>query len=205
MASLRHDDFSILSSNCLGGEVYRYFALPYRTPTVGLFFFGEDYIRFVEDLPRHLTQPLSFAKRSRYDAINELRARRALTYPIGLLNGMEIQFLHYESETAAREKWTRRCARVNLGNLFLLYNDMDGFQEEYFTRFEKLDYSRKIFLSARHRPSPCCIHVREYDGQPCIGDLLKEHYLPRYLDMVQWLNEGLIRPVAGGNGRSAFR
>lgn len=35
---LNRCDFSIISNNCWGGSVYRYFGLPYQSPTAGLFF-----------------------------------------------------------------------------------------------------------------------------------------------------------------------
>jgi uncharacterized protein (DUF1919 family) len=202
---LHHRDFSIISSNCLAGEIYRQYALPYRTPTVGLFFFGDDYLRFIEDLPRNLTRSLSFRASSQHEAINEMRSRRNLNYPIGVLGDLEIQFLHYGSEAEAREKWERRCARVNPDNLFFIYNDLDGFKEEFFSRFETLPYPRKIFLSARRRPSPCCICIEEYEGQPCIGDLFKDPYLARHFDVAGWLNENKTRRVPGGKGTASPR
>ena len=45
-------DFSIISNNCWGGLVYQYFGMEYLTPTVGLFFFPEDYLNFCKDFRR---------------------------------------------------------------------------------------------------------------------------------------------------------
>lgn len=36
---LTRSDFSIISNNCWAGTVYRYFGLPYQSPTAGLYFF----------------------------------------------------------------------------------------------------------------------------------------------------------------------
>jgi len=199
MVFLHNRSFSIISSNCLGGEIYRRYALPYRTPTVGLFFWGEDYIRFVENLERNLKSPISFRTHSQHEAINEMRSRRALHYPVGVINDIEIQFLHYDSEAEARAKWVRRCARVNPDNLFFIYNDLDGFKDEYLIRFEKLHFPRKLFLSARHLPFECCVHINEYEGEPCIGDLFKDPYLTRHVDVSRWLNGNGIQPGAGRN------
>lgn len=43
-------DFTIISNNCWGGMIYESYNLPKNSPTVGLFFFAEDYIRFLKDL-----------------------------------------------------------------------------------------------------------------------------------------------------------
>lgn len=45
-AKLTNTDFSIISNNCWGGHVYRRYGLPYTSPTVGMYFFSEDYINF---------------------------------------------------------------------------------------------------------------------------------------------------------------
>lgn len=35
---LRSTDFTVISNNCWAGTVYRYFNLPYLSPTCGLYF-----------------------------------------------------------------------------------------------------------------------------------------------------------------------
>ena len=57
---LNRCDFSIISNNCWGGSVYRYFGLPYQSPTAGLYFFASDYVRFSANLRHYLASPLEF-------------------------------------------------------------------------------------------------------------------------------------------------
>ena len=45
---LNRADFTVISNNCWAGSVYRYFGLPYLSPTAGLYFFASDYIKFVQ-------------------------------------------------------------------------------------------------------------------------------------------------------------
>lgn len=52
--------FTIISNNCWGGHVYRYFDLPYDSPTIGLYFFSSDYLKFVSNLHFYLNQELQF-------------------------------------------------------------------------------------------------------------------------------------------------
>ena len=47
---LRNTDFSIICNNCWAGYVYRRFGLPYLTPTVGLYFFPEDFLKLCSDV-----------------------------------------------------------------------------------------------------------------------------------------------------------
>lgn len=50
-SSLIGKSFTILSNNCWGGHVYRYFSLPYLTPTIGLYFYPDDYLKFITSVP----------------------------------------------------------------------------------------------------------------------------------------------------------
>ena len=51
---LNRADFTIISNNCWAGSVYRYFGLPYLSPTAGLYFFASDYIKFVSNLQHYV-------------------------------------------------------------------------------------------------------------------------------------------------------
>lgn len=53
-------DFSIISNNCWAGPVYRYFGLPNKSPTEGLYFFASYYVRFSANLRHYLSSHLEF-------------------------------------------------------------------------------------------------------------------------------------------------
>ena len=59
-AKLKNRDFTIFCNNCVGAGIYHKYGLKYTTPTVGLFFFSEDYIyiKFLEKIDWYLKQPL---------------------------------------------------------------------------------------------------------------------------------------------------
>ena len=48
-SKLKNTLFTIISNNCYAGWVYRYFNLPYYTPTVGLFIMTDDYIKLLNN------------------------------------------------------------------------------------------------------------------------------------------------------------
>ena len=52
-----------------------------------------------------MAQELKFGAVSKYKD-------RAKTYPLGLLDDIEIHFTHYKSEEEAHEKWERRTASM---------------------------------------------------------------------------------------------
>jgi uncharacterized protein (DUF1919 family) len=149
------------------------------------------FVDLVSDLQGHLRSPLEFVTRSRYAEVNEYRAKQASPYPIGLLDHrIEIQFLHYRSPEEAREKWERRCRRLNFSRLAVkLSADKDGCTPELVNRFASLPLPRKLVLSARlYSGVDCAVQVRDYitDGMRMYRRSLK------FFDLVTWLNDGCI-------------
>ena len=49
-------DFSIISNNCFAGIVYQHFNLQYNTPTVGLYFYPDEYIKFCKKFDYYIGQ-----------------------------------------------------------------------------------------------------------------------------------------------------
>lgn len=153
---LSNTQFTIISNNCWGGTVYAAHNLPKQSPTVGLFFMAQDYIKFVSDLKEYLNSELSFIapEDSKWrDAPQVSGDSRFGSYPVGILsNGnesVEIFFLHYHSEQEAKEKWERRCKRVNWNRLLVKFNDQNGCSEENLCEFLTLPYKNKIFFTCK--------------------------------------------------------
>lgn len=147
--SIKNKNFSVISNNCWAGRVYQYLDMPYLSPTAGLYFFAPDYIKFVSDLRRYLATPLRFidAKDSKY--YEELQKRNQTEKPIGILDDVEIVFLHYKTREEAEEKWNRRKERVNFDNIILKLSRMDLCTEKEIEEFDKLPFKNKFVLNNR--------------------------------------------------------
>lgn len=57
---LKSTDFTIISNNCWGGMIYESYNLPKQTPTVGMFFMAEEYLKFLSDLKGYINGELTF-------------------------------------------------------------------------------------------------------------------------------------------------
>ena len=92
-----------------------------------------------------------------------------------LLGGkVEIQFLHYHSETEAAEKWYRRAARVNWDKLFIIGMEQNLCTEDCIRAFDKLNFERKLFFSSKDLPdlkSNCFLDIFAEQGE--VGDPYK--------------------------------
>lgn len=89
---LEKKEFSIISNNCWGGLIYPYYGLPYMSPTAGLYFFDEDYIKFVCDLKKYIQMDLIIIDAKQSKHCKELYERGQEHCPIGLLGDVEIVF-----------------------------------------------------------------------------------------------------------------
>lgn len=144
-------DTSIISSNCFAGRIMQDLGMQYNTPTLGLYFFADDYIEFLSHLKYYLTEAkLEFLDQSRYPLGNERRAKWTHWYPIGLLGGkVEVQFLHYHTEKEAAEKWYRRARRVNFDKLFVIGMEQNLCTIHNIKAFDSLPFENKIFFSSK--------------------------------------------------------
>jgi uncharacterized protein (DUF1919 family) len=199
---LTQTDFTIISNNCWGGMIYESYNLPKESPTVGLFFMASDYIRFLDHLKEYLTNAkLTFINpqdsRWKKDVESDKRFGH---YPIGVLkldekdSGVEIFFLHYKDEQQAREKWQRRCKRVNYDKLLVKFNDQNGCTEEDVEKFAQLPYKNKLFFTIRgvcRKYSNSCLRV------VVVTQILEKRFITashepfgktRYLDVTKELN-----------------
>lgn len=135
---------TIVSNNCWGGHVYRYFNLPYASPTVGMFFFADDYIKFLKRLEYYLSLDLHFKPLEASKYKEALIKKNHISCPIGVLDDIEIIFLHYRSNEEALMKWNRRKERINLNNVIVKMSEMNKCTPDLLYEFDKLPFERKF-------------------------------------------------------------
>jgi uncharacterized protein (DUF1919 family) len=189
---LKNQNFSIISNDCWAGEVYQHFNLAYNTPFVGLFLMAPCFVSLCEDLDV-LNDEIRFISKSKYDERNERRTQTKNFYPIGEIgDGIEIQFLHFNSEQEAVEKWNRRMTRLNRDNLFIkLDGSKDGATVELIDRFDRLPFANKVCLLVDDKHSNLSTVKCEgwvKDGAKMFG-ISSKHF-----SITNWLNGNGLRP-----------
>lgn len=147
--SIKNKNFSVISNNCWAGRVYQYLDMPYLSPTAGLYFFAPDYIKFVSDLRRYLATELRFIEPEESKYYEEIKKRNQTDKPIGILDDVEIVFLHYKTKEEAAEKWNRRKERVNFDNIILKFSRMDLCTEKEIEKFDSIPLKNKFVLNNR--------------------------------------------------------
>ena len=140
---LRNKGFVLISRNCWGGQIYQWLGLPYNTPFVGLFLFGPCYMKLLRNFDRYMKMELDFSKVSKYPDAN-------ITYPIGILDDIEIHFQHYENEEEARNKWNKRKQRMlksDRNDYFFSICDRRGIDVKDIKEFHGMNFKHKISFS----------------------------------------------------------
>lgn len=110
---LRNTNFSIFSSDCLGGIVYHDLKKEFTSPTINLSFSEDNYsfLNFCCDPDYYLNKKISFINNK--------------NYPKGVIEGDSIHqsiylsFIHYKNEDDAISCWNRRRVRVSENKVFL--------------------------------------------------------------------------------------
>lgn len=196
---LDHLSFTIISNNCWGGMIYESYGLCKQSPTVGMFFMAEDYIRFLSSLDRYLAGTLTFVPPSCSRWKKDLESDpRFGSYPVGKLEietdsgreSVELFFLHYRSEEEARAKWVRRTARIDRERLLVKFNDQNGCRMEHIRAFEQLPFRNKICFTAREYPG--CTSVVRHIRTPRRHRYIRASYEPfgnsRQVNITQLIN-----------------
>lgn len=141
---LNNTDFTIICNNCWGGYVYRRYGLPYTSPTIGLYLFAKDFLKLCNNLEYYTNLPLTFIDYATSKWKDVLIERKQTDVPIGVLDDIEIIFLHYKTREEALEKWTRRCQRINYNNLIFKFSKMNLCGEKELEQFDNINVNKKI-------------------------------------------------------------
>ncbi len=141
---LKTTKFTIISNNCWGGRLYEYFNLPKQTPTVGLYFFSDDYLKFCSNLQYYLSRPLELFTASESAHKDDLYKKNEMNVIVGKLDDVELVFLHYHDEKTIREKWERRISRINWNNIVLKFSYQNNCSPELIKQFCEIEGFSKI-------------------------------------------------------------
>ena len=175
-------EFSIFSNNCLAGSFYHDSGRKFTTPTINLSFDGPDFIRFLEK-PQH------------YLCIDPKFIQTDKPFPVGLIDDIEINFVHYKTEQDALDAWNRRKTRIVWENLFIVATDHDGlYLPEMLERFDALPYTNKIMFTARNYPQyPWAIQVPQFKKRnnvrimTAFANIRGQRYYETCFDIADWI------------------
>lgn len=185
---LKNKNFTILAPTCIAGVIYHELGQKFLSPTINLWMYDKDFLKFVHNLKDYLSYDLRFV-----DDIDDT--------PTAYLNDILIHFNHYHSNEEAKQKWDERKQRVNYDNLFIIMADQpDGgvITHEDMLSLKNVPCKGKVVLSVKEYddidyivhlpkdPEKDCVNMYMFDKSP----ILKRFRWEREWDYVSWLNSG---------------
>lgn len=184
-------NFTIISNNCWGGVCYEYFGLKKQTPTVGMYFFADEYIRFLSNLKDYLNKEINVCSAAESKYYDELVKREQSSVLVGFLGDVEFVLLHYHDKKSAIEKWKRRVNRINWDNMIYKFSYMNNCKDEHIKRFEEIairDNVKHFEFVPKEFPTfaNAIVIPSRKDGQ--IGN--DTFYWNKYINVVKFLNFG---------------
>lgn len=166
------------------------YGLQYTSPTIGLYLYESDYIKFVADLEKYLSHELIFIqpKESRFYAkLCQEFGTENLFFPIGQISDVEIMFLHYNSIDEAKKKWERRKKRINYSDILFKLSDRTDCNEDIIRAFCALPYKNKICFTKKEYPDlECTVCVDELNNLP--NGITEKDSTLKHIDITDLLN-----------------
>lgn len=184
---LKIKNLTIISNNCWAGIVSQYLGIKYYTPTIGLYFFSEEYIKFLERFDYYIKQKLEIidTKDSKY--YDEMIKKNHQNAIVGKLDDVEIVFLHMKTGKEAIEKWNKRVKRINRRNIIFKFCEQNECSSEHIKRFENLPFKNKICFTIKEYPEYKSViwFKDQFKNEEVVRDYYESH---KYLNIIDYIN-----------------
>ena len=190
---LNNTDFTIISNNCWGGVIYESFGLAKQSPTVGCYFFADDYLKFIRNLEYYFSLEIKMITAQEARHKEQIIKNGNTDCPIGVLDDVEIIFVHYKEAALAKDKWTRRVKRVNWDNLIFKFSYMNSCNKEQLKEFDSLELPGKkfMFVPEKEHQYKCGVYYPGFEDDDQIYN--DTFYYNRYFDVPAFINGNGIK------------
>ena len=185
---LKNKDFTIISNNCWGGICYEAYGLPKNSPTIGGYFFAEDYLKFVSNLEYYASLDIKMVPVTESKRADSLLERDGRPIWIGVLDDVEFVALHYADPQIAHDKWMRRVKRINWDNLIFKFSFQNDCTYEQLKEFDELELHGKklMFVNKPNHPYHCGIYYRGFENDEQLYN--DTFYWNKYINVTKFLN-----------------
>ncbi|WP_429150475.1 DUF1919 domain-containing protein [Anaerotaenia torta] len=174
-----------MCSTCIGGLIYNNLGLKFMSPTINLWIYSPDFVKFAYNLKEYLASELEF-----------LPPNNKYTdgaYPVGQLKDIIIHFNHFKTKEEALDKWNERAKRIDFDNLYFITDD-NGLKDEDILKMQKVECKRAIVFTATPKPQFGVTYwLKRYAktgamGEYSVRDLDGFREFEKSFDYVKWLN-----------------
>ena len=163
---LKNHDFTILSSNCMGGILYHRFGKRFCSPTINLWMYEQDFQKFCLNIEYYKKHQLEFINNERKYPVANLGKDEML---------IKIFFKHYKSKAEVEDKWNKRIQRIDMNNLFVIATDNDGMTEDMLKRWEDMKCRNiVVFTANEYSEIKYSFVLEKYRGNSSVGKYVND-------------------------------
>ena len=191
---LRNENFTIFSTNCIGGIIYHNLKLRFLSPTINLWISPKDYIKLLKDPQKYLSN----------SDMHEIKIEN-IDYPVGRLDDITIYGQHYKDFDELKYKWNERKKRINWDNIFVFMIERDGCTYRDLLDFDKLPYKNKVvFTQKKYKDiKSCMVLPNSYDEEnKNVNNLLQ---YKSYFSILETIDEFDYVRFFNGEGRHLYK
>lgn len=178
--SVYNKDFTIISSDCIGGLIYHDLNMKFLSPTINMAIPANSFIKLCENIKYYMN-------------IDPVEIKCDRSYPVMKIGDVVLECIHYNSFDEAKDKWNTRKQRINYDSLFCIFTAKDGFDETILPRIEKIGFE-KVLLSNKEYPYEWCCYLKEFRKAEKVGDLTRYtgifgwKYYDKHFNFIRWFN-----------------
>ena len=177
---LKNEEFSIISSNCIGGIIYNNLELRFLSPTINTAINSDEFAKMLGNLEYYMNlDPV--------ESIND-----EFDCPCGKIGDVEIRFVHYSTFEEGRQKWNERKSRINYDNLYIILNDRDGITEEQIRGLKSVKCKNICVFASKDYPDiPYVYHFKNCSPDEVLlrSKITGLRGFETCFDYVKWLND----------------
>ena len=141
---------TLVCSNCIGGFLYHWLGLQFRSPFINLYMTDKDFLIAMENWDSFWKTEIKEVTNSEYN------------YPLGEgYQGVKIHFMHYQSFDEAKSAWDRRKIRINTNNMVVILANYEG-DPDILQRFDMLPFKNKIVFVDEPTSEKSAIYLKKY-------------------------------------------
>jgi len=143
---LKNGNITIISNNCIGGFLYQKYGIKYYSPTIGLQFTQEGFLKLCKNLEYYIQEELMESEDKMLEDFIKLGGT-GVDFPVGKLGDIIIFFQHYKTFEEAKIKWDERKSRINKNRIFFIFVGYDNTPKGIFEEYDRLPLKNKLLLT----------------------------------------------------------
>lgn len=182
-------EFTIFSNNCLGGVFYHDAGRKFTSPLINTAMDAEDFLKFLSNPKYYLDHEIEFFTWPGRD------------FPIGKIDDIEVNFVHYKTEEECLMKWNERKKRIIWDNIFVIATNHDGMAKDInMKKFDQLPYENKLmFVSKEYPEYDWAILIHQFKNRfqcritTAFADMRGHRYYETAYDVANWICNSTVQ------------